>query len=168
MTAFSFEASRKVVDGKISVGGELIGIARPDPIYVRLDPVGAQEAARRKDVARGAVAAETADPTPIDVKAEMIASARRQPEPPLPASKGTIALAADWAKIGRRIIEPPQQRRDHEREAKQVKVRAALARSTRFGAPRRTVPTSIPNTLTFHLRTQRLIASHQRARRRRA
>ncbi len=172
MMAFSTEATRKVVDGKISVGGERfycdelarhtgskvrvqlpkylhwpaipvltmagapIGIAQPDPVYSRLDPAGAEEAARRKGVARAAIAAEAADLTPIDVKAEMIASGQRQPVPPVPASKGTIELASGMAETGRRLTETPQARRDREHEAKQAKVRAALARSQRFGAPR--------------------------------
>ena len=172
MMAFSTEATRKVVDGKISVGGEQfycdelarhtgstvrvqlpkylhwpaipvltmagapIGIAHPDPVYSRLDPAGAEEAARRKGVARAAIAAEAADLTPIDVKAEMIASGQRQPVPPVPASKGTIELASGMAETGRRLTESPQARRDREHEAKQAKLRAALARSQRFGAPR--------------------------------
>ncbi|WP_238308575.1 hypothetical protein [Methylorubrum suomiense] len=167
MTAFSTEASRKVVDGKISVGGELfhcdelarhtgervsvhlpkyhcwqavpvltakgalIGIALPDRVYSRLDPAGAEEAARRKGVARDAIRAEAADLNSIDVKAEMIASGRRQPAPPMPGSKGTIELGGDRAEIGRRIVENPTARRDREREAKEAKLRAALDRAKR-------------------------------------
>lgn len=167
MTAFSIEAGRKVVDGKISVGGqqfhcdelarhtgervcirlpkyhcwpavpvltpkgELIGIALPDRVYSRLDPAGAQEAARRKGVARDAIRAEAADLNRIDVKAEMIASGRRQPAPQVPGSKGTIELGGDRAEIGRRVMENPTARRDREREAKQAKLRAALERTER-------------------------------------
>lgn len=168
MTAFSIEAGRKVVDGKISVGGELfhcdelarhtgervcvrlpkyhcwpavpvltpkgelIGIALPDRVYSRLDPAGAQEAARRKGVARDAIQAEAADLNRIDVKAEMIASGRRQPAPRVPGSKGTIELGGDRAEIGRRVMESPAERRDREREAKQAKLRATLERAERF------------------------------------
>ena len=168
MTAFSIEAGRKVVDGKISVGGELfhcdelarhtgervcvrlpkyhywpavpvltakgelIGIALPDRVYSRLDPAGAEEAARRKGVARAAIRAEAADLNPIDVKAEMIASGRRQPPTPIPPSAGTIELGSDRAEIGRRIMEGPSERRDRKREAAQAKLRAAVERTERF------------------------------------
>lgn len=172
MMAFSTEGTRKVVDGKVSVGGELfycdelarhtgdkvrvqlpkfltwnavpvltmagtlIGVAHPDRVYNRLDPGGAEEAARRKGVARASIAAEAADLTTIDVRSEMAASGARQPAPPVPESTGTIGLASQKADIGRRILESASERRDREHEAKQAKLRAALARSQRFGAPR--------------------------------
>ncbi|KQP48970.1 hypothetical protein [Methylobacterium sp. Leaf108] len=168
MTAFSIEATRKVVDGKINVGGELfycdelvrhtgskvcirlpkylcwpaipaftlkgelIGIAHPDPVYGRLDPAGAEEAARRKRVARNAIAAEAADLNPIDVKAEMIASGRRQPTTPVPESAGTIELDAGRAEIGRRIVESQSERRNREHVAKQAKLKATLERNQRI------------------------------------
>lgn len=116
--------------------GELIGVAHPDPVYGRLDPAGAEEAARRKAVARDAIRAEAADLNPIDVKAEMIASGQRQPKTPVPPSAGTIELGGDRAEIGRRIVESPAARHDREHEVKQAKLRAALERSQRFGAPR--------------------------------
>ncbi|WP_162242031.1 Mu transposase C-terminal domain-containing protein [Methylobacterium sp. Leaf125] len=112
--------------------GELIGIALPDPVYSRLDPAGASEAARRKGVARDAIRAEAADLNRIDVKAEMIASGRRQSAPPVPASKGTIELGRDRAEIGRRIMESPTERRDRDREEKQAKLKATLERTARF------------------------------------
>ena len=168
MTAFSIEATRKVVDGKISVGGELfycdelarhtgdtvcvrlpkylcwpavpvatlrgepIGIALPDRVYSRLDPAGAEEAARRKGVARDAIRAEAADLMPIDVKEEMIASGRRQPKPPAPPSAGTIELGGDRAEMGRRIMESPSERHDREHGEKQAKIKAALERAERL------------------------------------
>ena len=171
MMAFSTEDTRKVVDGKVSVGGELfycdelarhtgekvrikrpkylpwnavpvltmagvlIGVAYPDRPYSRLDPAGAEEAARRKGVARAAIAAEAADLSPIDVRGEMAASAARQPEPPVPESTGTIGLASQQAEIGHRIMESPAERRDREHEAKQAKQRAALARAQRWSRP---------------------------------
>jgi len=114
-----------------TVKGELIGIARPDQVYSRLDPAGAAEAARRKGVARDAIRSEAADLNRIDVVAEMIASGRRQSAPPVPASKGTIELGGDRAEIGRRIMESPTERRDHDREEKQAKLRATLERIER-------------------------------------
>lgn len=112
--------------------GEYIGIALPDPVYSRLDPAGAAEAARRKGVARNAIRSEAVDLNRIDVVAEMIASSRRQSAPPVPASKGTIELGRDRAEIGRRIMESPTERRDRDREEKQAKLKATLERSERF------------------------------------
>ncbi|CAO4177601.1 Integrase catalytic domain-containing protein [Methylorubrum populi] len=172
MMAFSTEDTRKVVDGKVSVGGELfycdelarhtgekvriqrpkylswnavpvltmagvlIGVAYPDRVYSRLDPAGAEEAARRKGVARAAIAAEAADLTPIDVRSEMAASGARQPPMPEPESNGRIGLAQEQADIGRRIVESPTERHDREHEAKQAQIRAALERSKLFGGAR--------------------------------
>jgi hypothetical protein len=90
------------------------------------------EAARRKGVARDAIRSEAADLNRIDVKAEMIASGRRQSVTPVPKSKGTIELGRERAEIGRRIMESPTERRDRDREEKQAKLKATLERVERF------------------------------------
>ncbi|KMO16523.1 hypothetical protein SQ03_14580 [Methylobacterium platani JCM 14648] len=113
--------------------GVLIGVAHPDEVFHRLDPRGAEEASRRRGVDQAAIKTEAADLTPIDVKQEMIASGARQPLPPTPASKGQISIASDKAEMGRRIMESPADRRDREREAKQAKIREAMARGKMLG-----------------------------------
>ncbi|MDH3028649.1 Mu transposase C-terminal domain-containing protein [Methylobacterium fujisawaense] len=113
----------------LTMQGALIGIARPDPVYARLDPRGAREAARRKGLALADIAATASEIDDLDVPAEMIASAARQPAPPVPESKGTIGLASTMAEMGRKVLENPVNRKKRERAEKEAKIHAALART---------------------------------------
>lgn len=113
----------------LTMQGALIGIARPDPVYSRLDPRGAREASRRKGLALAEIAAASSEVDDLDVSAEMIASAARQPAQPVPESKGTIGLASPMAEMGRKVLENPVDRKKRERAEKEAKIHAALART---------------------------------------
>ena len=75
--------------------GRPLCVAEEEIVFDRQDPAGAVETGRRKVANRGTIAAMAGEADRVDVPAEMVASAQRQPALPTPEKGGEVRLADD-------------------------------------------------------------------------
>ena len=107
--------------------GTFVGVAKFDGEYARDDADGAREAARRRKVAEVTIAQLAAEVDAVDVPARMVASAERQPVPPMPESAGEITLNDAAKRTGKLLKESKREREIRSNQSDQDALRARLA-----------------------------------------
>ena len=87
--------------------GKALCIATPDRRYAALDPEGAREAARRRQVARAGIEELRRETYPVDLEGRIKSVVDLEPPAPVPESAGTIRLSDELEDIARMLKQSP-------------------------------------------------------------